>query len=272
MALADLAFMGVLAMLVVLMIVEFVKPARQFEQVKWWRVKGFFFVLLMFAVGGVAPAVLVNFLPDVKLIPGHRLGLVGGTIFGIIAFELVSYWVHRLHHRVGFLWRWVHQLHHSAERMDVFGAGYFHPFEMLESAVLTTVIGGVVLGLSPEAAGLTGVWLAFNGIFQHANLKTPAWLGYVIQRPEQHGVHHERGVHAFNYANLPIWDLVFGTFRNPRTWEAPAGFYLGSSKKVLAMLLGRDISNDQPARTRDAELGKEKSPEVSLGASFTSGR
>jgi sterol desaturase/sphingolipid hydroxylase (fatty acid hydroxylase superfamily) len=54
-------------------------------------------------------------------------------------------------------------------------------------------------------------------MFQHANLRTPRWLGYIIQRPESHGIHHERGLHAFNYADLPLWDMVFGTFRNPRT-------------------------------------------------------
>lgn len=253
MELADLGFMGVLVMLLALMAVEFIKPARSFEQVKWWRLKGFFFVVLMFAVGAVLPVMLLPLMPDAKLLPGHKLGLVGGALLGIVAFEFVTYWLHRLHHRVSFLWRWVHQMHHSAERMDVFGAGYFHPFEMIEAGVVAVVFGGVVLGLSPEAAGLVGVWQAFNGIWQHANLKTPSWLGYLFQRPEQHGVHHERGVHAFNYGNLMLWDIIFGTFRNPARWEAPAGFYLGSSKKMLPMLLGRDVSNDQPARTRNAE-------------------
>lgn len=257
MELADLGMMGVFAMLLGLMVVEFVRPARTFEHVKWWRLKGFFFVMLMFAVGGVLPLVLLPMLPDVKLLPGDRLGVVGGTLFGILAFELITYWLHRAHHRLGFLWRWVHQMHHSAERMDVFGSGYFHPFEMIESAIVGVVIGGMVLGLTPQAAALVGVWQAFNGIWQHANVKTPAWLGYFIQRPEQHGVHHERGVHAFNYANLPLWDLVFGTFRNPETWEAPAGFFLGASKKVLPMLIGRDVSNDQPGRTREAETARE---------------
>ena len=75
------------------------------------------------------------------------------------------------------------------------------------------------------------------GVFQHANIRTPGWLGYIIQRPEQHCVHHERGVHAFNYANLPLWDMVFGTFKNPRVWQRMAGFYSGSSQPTKRMLL-----------------------------------
>ncbi len=253
MELADIGMMAVLGMLAALIVVDLVKPTRAFEPVKRWRLKGLFFTFLLFVVGGIGPMLLVELLPDVSLLPGNKLSLVGGTLVGILGFELVTYWAHRLHHRVNFLWRWVHQMHHSAERMDIFGAAYFHPFEMIESVVLTTLVCGPILGLSPQAAGLVGVWLAFNGFFQHGNIKTPRWLGYFIQRPEQHGVHHERGVHTFNYANLPLWDMLFGTFRNPAEWNAPCGFYLGSSKQMSAMLLGRDISYDQPARTRNAE-------------------
>ena len=243
----------VLATLVALVAVEIFKPARRLEKVKGWRLKGALFIFLLIVIGAGSPMLFGGLFEGVKVLPGEKLGVAGGAVVGILVSEFFVYWLHRLHHRVDFLWRWVHQLHHSAERMDVFGAGFFHPFEMLESAVFGVVIGNVLLGLSPEAAGLAGAWLAFNGFFQHGNIKTPRWLGYFIQRPEQHGVHHERGVHAFNYANLPLWDLLFGTFKNPAAWDAPGGFYEGSSARVLPMLLGRDISNEQPARTRDAE-------------------
>ena len=39
--------------------------------------------------------------------------------------------------------------------------------------------------------------------------------------------------------------MVFGTFRNPAVWREQAGFYDGSSKKIGAMLLGRDISTPE---------------------------
>lgn len=260
----DVATLGMLAVLAGLILADFLKPARAFEAVRGWRLKGTFFLVLMLVVGGVVPAVLVGLLPEASLVPGERLGVLGGTAVGILVAELVVYWMHRLNHRLDFLWRWVHQMHHSAERMDIFGAGLFHPSEMVISTLLTVAVCGPLLGLNAEAAGLVGAWLGFNGVFQHGNIKTPAWLGYFIQRPEQHGVHHERGVHAFNYANLPLWDLVFGTFRNPAEWSAPCGFYLGSSKKVGAMLLGRDISSDQPTRTRETE--REPSAQAVAGA------
>ncbi|HEX5098830.1 MAG TPA: hypothetical protein VFV94_04990 [Polyangiaceae bacterium] len=58
-----------------------------------------------------------------------------------------------------------------------------------------------------------------------------------------HPVHHERGVHAYNYGNfLMVWDLVLGTFRNPQEFVAQAGFWHGASGRVGAMLIGRDVS------------------------------
>jgi len=249
MGVTGVAITVIAVMLGLLVAIEWIAPARRFEAVPLWSLKCAAFVPVTIAITVTVPYLLAGVIDDIKLVPGHRLGLVGGTVVGILASELLAYWAHRLHHSIGFLWRWIHQLHHSAERMDVFGAAYFHPFEILEGNVIGLVFLNVVLGLSPDAAALSVLWQAFNGIFQHGNIRTPVWLGYVIQRPEMHGLHHERGLHGYNYSNLPLWDLVFGTFRNPRSWEGLAGFYSGSSKPTLRMLLGNDVSDDQPARS-----------------------
>ena len=100
-----------------------------------------------------------------------------------------------------------------------------------------------VHGLTPEAGAIAGAFLAFNAAFQHANIRTPRWLGYLVQRPESHGIHHGRGIHRWNYSDLPLWDMVFGTFRNPRA-PAPreAGFYTGASAKLAPMLAFRKVS------------------------------
>ena len=89
---------------------------------------------------------------------------------------------------------------------------------------------------------MASAFLAFNAAFQHANIRTPRWLGYLIQRPESHGVHHGRGIHRYNYADLPLWDMVFGTFRNPQPEATPrtAGFYPGASARLATMLAFRE--------------------------------
>ena len=72
-----------------------------------------------------------------------------------------------------------------------------------------------IIGVPAQAATITLLTVAFLAMFQHANIRTPRWLGYLVQRPEMHVVHHARGVHRYNYADLPFLDMLFGTFRNP---------------------------------------------------------
>jgi len=51
----------------------------------------------------------------------------------------------------------------------------------------------------------------------------------------------------YNYADLPLWDVVFGTFQNPRHLDDLAcGFYKGAADRIFDMLLGRDVSTPEP--------------------------
>jgi sterol desaturase/sphingolipid hydroxylase (fatty acid hydroxylase superfamily) len=143
---------------------------------------------------------------------------------------------------VDWIWRLTHQLHHSPKRVDISGSALFHPVEMVIQVLLQLFATLVVLGLDPVAAALTGYVAAFYGMFQHWNVNTPRWLGYVIQRPEAHCEHHRKGVHAFNYGDLPVWDLMFGTFRNPAHFEGECGFESPADARLGAMLAFRDVN------------------------------
>ena len=193
---------------------------------------------------------------------------------GLVAFvvtQFFQYWWHRLMHNSDRLWRWFHQMHHSAERLDVLGANYFHPLDIIGFSFVQSVVPYFVLGVSAEAALLSGFTGLFYALFQHTNVHTPQWLGYLIQRPESHSVHHGRGVHGFNYADFPLWDLVFGTFRNPREFHAETGFWDGASGRVLALLAGRDVSRPPAPPTSAAPMpsgvaGAPKQPVVGAAA------
>jgi sterol desaturase/sphingolipid hydroxylase (fatty acid hydroxylase superfamily) len=228
------------SLFVILIAAERLWPARPLPRVRAWRILG----VLAFAVTGVvassAPLLYQEFVEKHRLVDLSRLGLPAGTLLALLATELAGYWFHRLRH-TRLLWP-IHQLHHSAERLDVFGSAYFHPLDIAGESFVGAVASTMLLGVSPEAAALAGLVSVGLSLFQHTNVRTPRWLGYVVQRPESHSVHHARGVHAFNYADLPIWDMVFGTFRNPQRFEAEAGFYDGASRRVGAMLLGRDVT------------------------------
>jgi sterol desaturase/sphingolipid hydroxylase (fatty acid hydroxylase superfamily) len=46
-------------------------------------------------------------------------------------------------------------------------------------------------------------------------------------------VHHQKGYHKNNYSDLPLWDMIFGTFENPRNQVNDCGF---SSDKELDLM------------------------------------
>jgi len=224
-----------------LMLLERWFPARPLPQVRRWYLKGLvFFVVVMF-LNGLTPALVATAVGDWSPLGLSSLGTLGGALVTIVVSELLQYLLHRSFHTSHFLWRWIHQLHHSAERLDVPGAAFTNPLEIVVAAIFVT-LATIALGVSPDAAALAGYFGVFNAIFQHTNIRTPRWLGYIIQRPESHSVHHARDVHAYNYANLPLVDMLFGTFRNPADFAPTQGFWEGASRKLLSMLTGRDVS------------------------------
>jgi len=185
----------------------------------------------------------------------------------VLAYEFFHYWYHRAAHEWNWLWRAGHQMHHSAESLDAFGANYLHPFDAAMFATISSLVFVPLLGLTIEAGILATLFLTFNAMFQHANIKTPRWLGYLIQRPESHNVHHGRGIHRHNYSDLPLWDIVFGTFRNPGMVQGlQTGFYRGASSRIPEMLIGRDVSAPTSARhhlevaANDYEVMEQLSP------------
>src|SRR5262249_10433299 len=113
---------------------------------------------------------------------------------------------------------------HGPERIEVLTAFYKHPFEIVAESIASSALLYLVLGISREAAFVITNISGILGLFYHWNIATPRWLGYIVPRPESQCVHHQRGVHAFNYSELPIVDMMFGTFRNPPTFTGDCGF------------------------------------------------
>jgi sterol desaturase/sphingolipid hydroxylase (fatty acid hydroxylase superfamily) len=138
-------------------------------------------------------------------------------------------------------------MHHSAESLDAFGAYWLHPLDNFMFTSISSLVFFPLLGVTLEAGVLGALFLTFNALFQHASFRTPRWLGYIIQRPESHSVHHGRGIHRYNYADLPLSDMVFGTFRNPEGFQPAHGFYDGASERIGEMLLFRDVSTPKQA-------------------------
>lgn len=218
-------------------------PARRFPERRGWHWIGLAFLVLIGVVSTVVPLTIPEeWLAAHRWLDGTGLGVAGGAIAGFVVAEAVVYAYHRAAHRSAFMWRAFHQLHHSPRRVDIPGSVLFHPLEITVQTLLLLFVSVIVLGLAPLAAALVGYLFAFYGYFQHWNVRTPQWLGYIIQRPESHCVHHRLGVHYYNFADLPLWDILFGTFRNPRQFIGECGFEGGGDRRVGSMLAFADVN------------------------------
>jgi len=252
--LLDPLSLGVLALYAALMLWEALLPARSLPRVRGWVPRALGSFAVYFYLSSYLPLLWDGSLAQYQLFDLGHLGVWAGAAVGLLVYEGLVYLWHRAMHESNFLFRSFHQMHHSAERLDSFGAFYFSPLDMIGFTFVGSLSLSLIVGLSPQAVTVFLFATMFMGIFQHCNVKTPRWLGYLIQRPESHTVHHGKGVHYYNFSDLPLFDLLFGTFRNPRTYELETGFYNGASARVGDMLRFRDVSA-APASEDDQGAG-----------------
>jgi sterol desaturase/sphingolipid hydroxylase (fatty acid hydroxylase superfamily) len=245
--LMDPAVQVMLAMFAGLALWERLAPGRELPRVRGWTARALAAFAVYFLLSSYLPLLWGETLAALQLADLSSWPTWAAVAAGVGAYELGAYTWHRSMHRFTPLWRVFHQMHHSAERLDVASAFWFSPFDMVTWTLLPS-LALAILGLPANAATLTLLIITFLSMFQHANVNTPRWLGYLVQRPEMHTVHHARGIHHYNFADLPVLDLLFGTFRNPRGFAHATGFWHGASRRVLDMLLLRDVSRQPEAR------------------------
>jgi sterol desaturase/sphingolipid hydroxylase (fatty acid hydroxylase superfamily) len=221
---------------------EYLVPARTLPVVRYWKLSGALLFLSYFYVATYLPMFWDAYLIDYQQIDLTGLGTIEGFLVGFILYELATYVWHRCMHGSNFLWLGIHQMHHSAERLDTFSAFWFSPIGMVAWSALGSFCLVLVVGLTAEATILVIYAVTFLAVFTHTNIKTPHWLGYIVERPEAHSVHHATQVHAFNYCEIPIIDMLFGTFNNPKRDVLSTGFHSGSTYRVKDMLMFKDIS------------------------------
>lgn len=143
----------------------------------------------------------------------------------LLVSDFCEYWLHRMEHRVGFLWPF-HAVHHSCERMDWLAGSRLH----LVDVVLVragTFIPLFVLGFANGPVFAYLVFVSFHAIFIHANVGIRfGWLEWVMATPRFHHWHHgveERAIDKNFAVHLPVLDWLFGTLLLPGE-EWPSGY------------------------------------------------
>ncbi|WP_413584184.1 sterol desaturase family protein [Bdellovibrio sp. HCB274] len=220
---------------------ERIRPGRELPNSKGWYGRAILINLVQLLMVGVAGLTWNKFFRDYTLFPigNWSSPALEGFFFWFIG-TFVFYWWHRLRHANGW-WLIFHQLHHSPSRIEVLTSFYKHPVEIAADSILIGFIIYCVFGGSAEAGAWYALYAATGEYFYHANIKTPKWTGYFIQRPEHHSIHHQLGVHKYNYSDLTIWDRMFGTFKDADDFADRCGFPNDHETKFKEILAFKDV-------------------------------
>lgn len=233
----------VIGLFLLLHLWESVFPRKKnLPKIKFSTLRGVLSFLVFFYLGSYLPLLTDEFLASFQLMDLSSLNTALQVVIGLFFYQFMLYFYHISVHKSNLLWRVFHQMHHSSERLDIPSTYYFSLMDMVGFTLLASFCFAFFMGLAPMAISIIIFSLNFLSQFQHANIRTPQWLGWFIQRPEQHAIHHARGQHKYNYSDFPIYDYLFGTFANPKDFQDQNGFYDGASARVKDMLLFKDVS------------------------------
>lgn len=238
----DPASIIIISILFFLMITEELFPGRNLPKIKYWKIKGIISFIIYFFISSYLPLFWNASLGEYQIFNMTFLGNYFGALVALIIYEFGVYIWHRSMHKNNTLWKVFHQMHHSAERVDTYGAFFFSPMDMIGFTFLTSLAMVWIGGFTPQATIYAIYGATFLAVIQHTNIKTPQWMGYIFQRPESHSLHHEKNIHAYNYSDLPIFDILFGTFKNPKDFSVDTGFYNGASSRIREMILFKDVT------------------------------
>jgi sterol desaturase/sphingolipid hydroxylase (fatty acid hydroxylase superfamily) len=135
----------------------------------------------------------------------------------LLLFDLIGYAYHRLLHSVDRLF-WFHALHHDTRQVHMLKAVRVHFVEQFIN-FLIVVTPFLIVGCPGSLLAWLGMYNVFESNLAHSNVdqRFPRWVHYVVRTIDVHYIHHsdEHELQNSNFGGLPIWDLVFGTYRHP---------------------------------------------------------
>lgn len=232
----------VLAIAAGMFAVERLWPAKELPRVHGWWPRVVLINLVQLGIVLLAGLTWDRWLSQLALLRlRDHLGVFPQALVAYLVSTFVYYWWHRLRHESHLFWLVCHQIHHSPRRIEIVTSFFKHPVEIALNSILSAAIVYPLLGCDV----LTGAWYtlltAVAELFYHWNVRTPRWVGFLFQRPEAHRVHHRYRHHTQNFADLPLWDMLFGTFDNPVVSPARCGFDDWREDRFEDLLAFRDL-------------------------------
>lgn len=136
------------------------------------------------------------------------------TLF--IIRDFIHWNVHRLLHRVPFLWEF-HKVHHSVKQMGFAAHLRYHWVENVVYRTLEYIPLGMI-GFGIQEFFLVHIVALSVGHFNHSNINVRlGLLKYIFNNPQMHRWHHAREwpdkfQHGVNFGiSLSVWDFIFRT-------------------------------------------------------------
>ncbi len=191
----------------------------------------------------IVNALLFSFLikikkPVVEFLGGPYLTLsFDATLVGqflhvmtfMLVFDFFYYWFHRWQHVFPAFWA-QHQLHHSEKALNVTTGNRHHWLENTFRIFIILIPMSILFNFKHETTGIIWTTIMLWGYFIHLNIKFYfGWLAPIIGGPQVHRIHHsDQKQHLDkNFAAFfPFYDVLFGTFYNPKKDEYPTtGLY-----------------------------------------------
>jgi sterol desaturase/sphingolipid hydroxylase (fatty acid hydroxylase superfamily) len=233
----DNYFYGLLAISFIVWLLEIFFPWRKnqpiFRKDFWLDLFYMFFnffllnLILLIALSNLAETLLNDFLSlfnlqvtSIQLVSLSELSKPFGLIAFFIISDFVQWNIHRLLHRVPFLWN-IHKTHHSPKQM---GFATQFRYNWMEAVVYKSIqyiplilIGGFAL----EDVFIVHFIAIAIGHLNHANIGWDyGFFKYIFNNPKMHIWHHSKVLPSKYGANFGIslscWDYIFKTNHIPQ--------------------------------------------------------
>jgi len=239
----------IIAIGVTFMVLERIIPDQELSEVPGWWMRVIFLNVLQLGVVFLGGITWEHWFVGHSVLSLNESSIYMQVLVAYLLITFVFYFWHRARHEINILWLTCHQLHHSPSRIETITSFYKHPVELIANGIIIVFLNYAILGISAEAGAWTTFVTAMAEFFYHMNIRTPHWVGYFLQRPEMHRIHHERDRHYYNFADLPVWDMIFGTYQNPPHFAGPCGFKPEREESFWRMLSFRNVNNAFPAKS-----------------------
>ena len=222
----------VLGVALVMMACEAARPGRSWPRVAGWWLRAALLNAAQVGMVFLAGLAWDRWMLGLRPWSADGLGVTGGALVGYLVITFVYYWWHRWRHRP-----------------TSSGAGCTRSITARSASRSSPVSTSIPWSCWPTAcspAPSSTCWSVWGRrrprspcssrglaeLFYHWNVPTPYWLGYLVQRPESHCVHHEEGLHAYNYGDLPLVGHAVRHLPQPASLGGPVRLRAGEGARA----------------------------------------